>query len=201
MSFLGTTITLLQNCGHVQRCNWKLGCCPLTNTASTACLKAKSRRLLLTNIITPHKLSTIPHAACLGPHTKPPIVYESSVFGKEQQNQRVGLVDKLLPLGRHVTWLNTGSREGVLPRPLGPPARRRQSGRHIGPGTTNMLYNWYWHMQNSTYERTNGEIPYQTFPHWNFHQYAMAIKECKNKKKCNENKLCSSKTEYWFQSN
>lgn len=38
--------------------------------------------------MTPHKLSTIPHAACLGPHTKPRIVNVFCVFGGEKNTSR-----------------------------------------------------------------------------------------------------------------
>lgn len=61
----------------------------------------------------------MPQAAILGPHTKPRMVAESSWFRKEKLNKRVQLVDKLLPLGRQVTCLNSGSSGGVLPRPSG----------------------------------------------------------------------------------
>lgn len=68
------------------------------NLRSPGSRTGKSKSLPLTNIITPHKLSTIPHAAILGPHTKPRIANQSSVFGKEtqqeekkQQNERVEL--------------------------------------------------------------------------------------------------------------
>lgn len=62
---------------------------PIQTAGISAWGKTKSKPVVLTNIMTPHKLSTIPHAACLGPHTKPRIV---NVFwcseGEKNQTSR-----------------------------------------------------------------------------------------------------------------
>lgn len=99
----------------------------------------------LTSIMTPHRLSTSPQAACLGPHTRPRIAHHStpsSVRFESKKQTPAANWNFSTNFERQVTWLNSGSRcEGrVAPPPDSPAAAwTRQTGRHIGAGRSFVL--------------------------------------------------------------
>lgn len=76
---------------------WKSENCVESNQVQHGCgvTEKKDQRVKLTNIITPHVLNTIPHAASLGPQIKPRIIKLCSIR-KDKKLLLVYLQVKLL---------------------------------------------------------------------------------------------------------